>query len=94
MSTIIIFLLLGIAGILLAYAVVSTEIYIDKLGELEGEIYSTRRKTSINSNKLLLIKKEVENINLAETSYLELYNSYKRIKKVVANADDINNHKK
>lgn len=94
MSTIIIFLLLGIVGILIAYAVVSTEIYTDKLDELEEEIYSTRCKATINSNKLLLIEKEVENTNLAETSYLELYNSYKRIKKVVANANDINNHKK
>ena len=86
MSTIIIFLLLGIVGILIAYAVVSTEIYTDKLDELE-EIYSTRCKATINSNKLLLIEKEVENTNLAETSYLELYNSYKRIKKVIANED-------
>jgi|GEM_PF-2658253 len=89
MSTIIIFLLLGIVGILIAYAVVSTEIYTDKLDELEEEIYSTRCKATINSNKLLLIEKEVENTNLAETSYLELYNSYKRIKKVVANADTL-----
>lgn len=86
METIIIFLLLGILGILVAYAIVSTEIYNDKVNNLEEEIYDTKRELSEKANKLRLIKNEVDNTNLAETSYLELYNSYKRIKKVVANA--------
>ena len=87
METIIIFLLLSILGILVAYAIVSTEIYNDKVNKLEKEIYDTKRKLNEKSNKLRLIKNEIDNTDLAETSYLELYNSYKRIKKVIANAD-------
>lgn len=86
METIIIFLLLAIIGILVAYAIVSTEIYNDKVNNLEEEIYEVERELSEKSNKLRLIKNEVDNTDLAETSYLELYNSYKRIKKVIANA--------
>lgn len=87
MGTIIIFLLLVIIGMLVAYAIVSTEIYNDKVNKLEKEIYDTKRKLNEKSNKLRLIKNEIDNTDLAETSYLELYNSYKRIKKVIANAD-------
>lgn len=94
MSIVIIFLLLGIAGILIAYAVISTEIYNDKVNNLEKEIFDTECELSEKSNKLRLIKNEINNTDLTEMSYLELYNSYKRIKKVVANANDINNHKK
>lgn len=86
METIIIFLLLSILGILVAYAIVSTEIYNDKVNKLEKEIYDTKRKLNEKSNKLRLIKNEVDNTDLAEAGYLELYNSYKRIKKVIANA--------
>ncbi len=86
METIIIFLLLSILGILVAYAIVSTEIYNDKVNNLEEEIYEVERELSEKSNKLRLIKNEIDNTDLAETSYLELYNSYKRIKKVIANA--------
>lgn len=86
METIIIFLLLSILGILVAYAIVSTEIYNDKVNNLEEEIYDTKCELSEKANKLRLIKNEIDNTDLAETSYLELYNSYKRIKKVIANA--------
>lgn len=86
MGTIIIFLLLVIIGMLIAYAIVSTEIYNDKVNNLEEEIYEAERELSEKSNKLRLIKNETDNTDLAETSYLELYNSYKRIKKVIANA--------
>ena len=86
MGTIIIFLLLVIIGMLLAYAIVSTEIYNDKVNKLEKEIYEVERELSEKSNKLRLIKNEVDNTDLAEAGYLELYNSYKRIKKVIANA--------
>jgi len=86
METIIIFLLLGIIGMLVAYAIVSTEIYNDKVNNLEEEIYDTKCELSEKANKLRLIKNEIDNTDLAETSYLELYNSYKRIKKVIANA--------
>lgn len=86
METIIIFLLLAIIGILVAYAIVSTEIYNDKVNKLEKEIYEVERELSEKSNKLRLIKNEVDNTDSAEAGYLELYNSYKRIKKVIANA--------
>lgn len=86
MGTIIIFLLLVIIGMLVAYAIVSTEIYNDKVNNLEEEIYDTKCELSEKANKLRLIKNEIDNTDLAETSYLELYNSYKRIKKVIANA--------
>lgn len=86
MGTIIIFLLLVIMGMLLAYAIVSTEIYNDKVNKLEKEIYEVERELSEKSNKLRLIKNEVDNTDSAEAGYLELYNSYKRIKKVIANA--------
>ena len=89
MSTIIIFLLFGIAGILISYAVISTEIYNDKINNLEKEIFDTECELSKKSNKLRLIKNEIDNTDLTEMSYLELYNSYKRIKKVVANADTL-----
>lgn len=89
MSTIIIFLLLGIAGILIAYAVISTEIYNDKVNNLEKEIFDTECELSEKSNKLRLIKNEIDSTDLTEMSYLELYNSYKRIKKVVANEDTL-----
>lgn len=87
METIIIFLLLGIIGMLVAYAIVSTEIYNDKVNNLEEEIYEVERELSEKSNKLRLIKNEIDNTDLAETSYLELYNSCKRKKSfVIANA--------
>lgn len=86
MEAIIIFLLLVIIGMLIAYAIVSTEIYNEKVDKLEKEIYDTKRKLNEQSNKLRLIKNETDNTDLAETSYLELYKSYKRIKKVIANA--------
>lgn len=86
METIIIFLLLSILGILVAYAIVSTEIYNEKVDKLEKEIYDTKRKLNEQSNKLRLVKNEVDNTDLKESKYLELYNSYKRIKKVIANA--------
>lgn len=94
MSTIIIFLLFGIAGILISYAVISTEIYNDKINNLEKEIFDTECELSEKSNKLRLIKNEINNTDLTEMSYLELYNSYKRIKKVVANADTLTITKK
>lgn len=87
MSTIIIFLLFGIAGILISYAVISTEIYNDKINNLEKEIFDTECELSEKSNKLRLIKNEINNTDLTEMSYLELYNSYKRIKKVIANTN-------
>jgi chromosome condensin MukBEF MukE localization factor len=86
METIIIFLLLVIIGMLIAYAIVSTEIYNEKVDKLEKEIYDTKRKLNEQSNKLRLVKNEVDNTDLKESKYLELYNSYKRIKKVIANA--------
>lgn len=86
MGTIIIFLLLVIIGMLIAYAIVSTEIYNEKVDKLEKEIYDTKRKLNEQSNKLRLVKNEVDNTDLKEPKYLELYNSYKRIKKVIANA--------
>ena len=87
MSTIIIFLLFGIAGILISYAVIYTEIYNDKINNLEKEIFDTECELSEKSNKLRLIKNEINNTDLTEMSYLELYNSYKRIKKVIANTN-------
>ena len=86
METIIIFLLLSILGILVTYAIVSTEIYNDKVHNLEKEIDRVECELSKKSNELRLIKNEVDNTDLAEKSYLELYNSFKRIKKVIANA--------
>lgn len=86
MEAIIIFLLLVIIGMLVAYAIVSTEIYNEKVDKLEKEIYDTKRKLNEQSNKLRLVKNEVDNTDLKESKYLELYNSYKRIKKVIANA--------
>ena len=86
MGIIIIFLLLVIIGMLVAYAIVSTEIYNDKVNKLEKEIYDTKCKLNEKSNKLRLVEKEVDNTDLKNPKYLELYNSYKRIKKVIANA--------
>ena len=94
MEAIIIFLLLVIIGMLVAYAIVSTEIYNDKVNNLKEGIYEVERELSEKSNKLRLIKNEVDNTDLAETSYLELYNSYKRIKKVLANAHTSTNTKR
>lgn len=86
MEAIIIFLLLVIIGMLVAYAIVSTDIYNNKVDKIEKEIIDTKQELNKCSNKLRIIKNEIDNTDLAETSYLELYNSYKRIKKVIANA--------
>lgn len=38
--------------------------------------------------KLIKIENEVKSIDLASASYLSIYNSYRRIKKVIANKDN------
>lgn len=83
----IIFLLLALIGILIVCLIVQQDVCNYKLEQIANECYDAEIRAAKYSKKLTLIRNEVENTDLANTSYLELYNSYKRIKKVIANTD-------
>lgn len=47
---------------------------------------NAEQRAVIHFKKLIKIENEVKSIDLASASYLSIYNSYRRIKKVIANA--------
>lgn len=83
----IIFLLSAIIGILIICMIVQQNVCDYKLEQIADESYDAEIRASRYSNKLTLITIEVDSIDLSKATYSELHNSYKRIKKVIANAD-------
>jgi hypothetical protein len=83
----IIFLLLAIIGILIICMIVQQNVCDYKLEQIADESYDVEIRASRYSNKLTLITSEVDSIDLSKATYSELHNSYKRIKKVIDNAD-------
>ena len=83
----IIFLLLAIIGILIICMIVQQNVCDYKLEQIADESYDAEIRASRYSNKLTLITSEVDSIDLSKATYSELHNSYKRIKKVIDNAD-------
>lgn len=55
--------------------------------KLTDEALKANQKASNDSKKLIIIENEVNTKELSDMSHLDLFNSYRRIKKVIANEE-------
>lgn len=79
----IIFLLLAIIGILVICMVVQQNVFEYKVEKIVDKWQETQIRAAKYSNKLTDIKSELNNIDYENVSYYELWDKFKRLKKVI-----------
>lgn len=83
----IIFLLLAVIGILVICIIVQQNAFVYKVEKIVNECQEAQIRAAKYSNKLTDIKSELNNINYGNVSYYELWDKFKRLKKVTEDED-------
>lgn len=83
----IIFLLLAVIGILVICMIVQQNAFVYKVEKKVNECQEAQIRAAKYSNKLTDIKSELNNIDYENVSYYELWDKFKRLKKVTEDED-------